>query len=65
MSWQNKISVGLYRIALVVSIFCSIIAFLLFFQTGIVYAILAAFVAFIICFGAVALINWILRGFVG
>ncbi len=65
MSWQNKISVGLYRIALVVSIFCSIIAFLLFYQTGIVYAILAAFVAFVISFGVVALINWILRGFIG
>ena len=65
MSWQNKISVGLYRIALVVSVFCSIITFLLFFQTGIGYAILAALVAFVISFGVVALINWILRGFVG
>ena len=65
MSWQNKVSVGLYRIALVVSIFFAIIAFLITFQTGLFNAILATIITFAVSFGLVALLNWILRGFIG
>ena len=65
MSWQHKVSVGLYRIALVVSIFFSLMAFLVFYQAGIFNALIAAVIAFGIAFGLVALVNWILRGFIG
>jgi hypothetical protein len=65
MSWQHKVSVGLYRIALVVSIFFSLMAFLVFYQAGIFNALLAAVITFGITFGLVTLLNWILRGFIG
>jgi len=40
-------------------------AFLVFYQAGIFNALLAAVIAFGIAFGLVALLNWILRGFIG
>ena len=65
MTWQHKVSIGLYRIALVVSIFFSLMAFLVFYQAGIFNALLAAVITFGIAFGLVTLLNWILRGFIG
>jgi len=66
MSWQKKISVGLYRTSLVLSIFFSAITFLIFFnQNGLVSGIIAAIVVFAVVFGIIALLNWILRGFIG
>tara|TARA_Y100000389_G_C17244074_1_gene404656 strand:+ start:56 stop:256 length:201 start_codon:yes stop_codon:yes gene_type:complete len=66
VSWQKKISIGLYRISITLSIFFSAIAFLIFFnQNGVISGIIAAIVVFAIVFGIIALLNWILRGFIG
>ena len=65
MSWQNKISVGLFRIAIIISFLTALIALLLFYQTGLFNAILASAITFGITFGIVALLNWIIRGFIG
>jgi len=66
MSWQKKISVGLYRTSLVLSLFFSAIAFLIFFnQNGFFSGIIAAIIVFVLIFGIIALLNWILRGFIG
>jgi len=66
VSWQKKISVGLYRISITLGIFFSAIAFLVFFnQNGLIPGIIASIVVFAIVFGIIALLNWILRGFIG
>ena len=65
MSWQNKISVGLYRIALILGVTVGLIGFLLFYQHGLLNAILAFIIAFGVTVGVIALLNWVIRGFTG
>ena len=64
MSWQNKISTGLYRIAITISFVTGFIAFAYFYDSGLFKAILASAVTFGITFGIVALLNWIIRGLI-
>ena len=64
MSWQNKISTGLYRIAITLGVVTGLIAFLLFRQTGLLNAFLASAVTFGVTVGIVAVLNWIIRGFI-
>tara|TARA_Y100000996_G_scaffold302915_1_gene240255 strand:+ start:117 stop:314 length:198 start_codon:yes stop_codon:yes gene_type:complete len=64
MSWQNKISEGLYRIAITLGVVTGLIAFLLFRQTGLLNAFLASAVTFGVTVGIVAVLNWIIRGFI-
>ena len=64
MSWQNKISEGLYRIAITLGVVTGLIAFLLFRQTGLLNAFLGSAVTFGVTVGIVAVLNWIIRGFI-
>lgn len=64
MSWQNKISEGLYRIAITLGVVTGLIAFLLFRQTGLLNAFLASAATFGVTVGIVAVLNWIIRGFI-
>ena len=66
MSWQKNISKGLYRISVTLSIFFGVITFVIFYnQTGLISGIFASIVVSVIVFGIIALLNWILRGFIG
>ena len=66
MSWQKNISKGLYRISVTLSIFFGVITFVIFYnQTGLISGIFARIVVSVIVFGIIALLNWILRGFIG
>ena len=66
MSWQKNISKGLYRISVALSIFFGVITFVIFYnQTGLISGIFASIVVSVIVFGIIALLNWILRGFIG
>ena len=66
MSWQKNISKGLYRISVTLSIFFGVITFVIFYnQNGLISGIFASIVVSVIVFGIIALLNWILRGFIG
>jgi|TARA_B110000305_G_C18921005_1_gene395130 hypothetical protein len=66
MSWQKNISKGLYRISVALSIFFGVITFVIFYnQNGLISGIFASIVVSVIVFGIIALLNWILRGFIG
>ena len=64
MSWQNKISEGLYRIAITLGIVTGLIAFLIIKDDGLLNAILGSAVTFGVTVGIVAVLNWIIRGFI-
>ena len=64
MSWQNKISEGLYRIAITLGIVTGLIAFLIIKDHGLLNAILGSAVTFGVTVGIVAVLNWIIRGFI-
>ena len=66
MSWQKNISKGLYRISVALSIFFGVITFVIFYnQNGLISGLFASIVVSVIVFGIIALLNWILRGFIG
>ena len=67
MTWQKNISEGFYRIALVLSSIAAVLTFLIFVigNGNLFYGILISGVVFAVVFGIVAIINYILRGFVG
>ena len=67
MTWQKNISEGFYRIALVLSSIAAILTFLIFVigNGNLFYGILISGVVFVVVFGLVAIINYIVRGFVG
>ncbi len=64
MSWQNKISEGLYRISITLGIVTGLIAFLIIKDDGLLNAILGSAVTFGVTVGIVAVLNWIIRGFI-
>jgi hypothetical protein len=67
MTWQKNISEGFYRIALVLSSIAAILTFLIFVigNGNLFYGILISGVVFVVVFALVAIINYIVRGFVG
>jgi hypothetical protein len=67
MTWQKNISEGFYRIALVLSSIAAILTFLIFVigNGNLFYGILISGVVFLVVFALVAIINYIVRGFVG
>jgi len=67
MTWQKNISEGFYRIALVLSSIAAVLTFLIFVigNGNLFYGILISGVIFVVVFGLVAIINYIVRGFVG
>jgi hypothetical protein len=67
MTWQKNISEGFYRIALVLSSIAAILTFLIFVigNGNLFYGILISGVVFVVVFAIVAIINYIVRGFVG
>ena len=67
MTWQKNISEGFYRIALVLSSIAAILTFLIFAigNGNLFYGILISGVVFVVVFALVAIINYIVRGFVG
>ena len=66
MTWQKNISEGFYRIALVLSSIAAVLTFLIFVigNGNLFYGILISGVVFAVVFGLVAIINYIVRGFV-
>jgi hypothetical protein len=67
MTWQKNISEGFYRIALVLSSIAAVLTFLIFVigNGNLFYGILISGVVFVVVFALVAIINYIVRGFVG
>jgi hypothetical protein len=67
MTWQKNISEGFYRTALVLSSIAAVLTFLIFVigNGNLFYGILISGVIFAVVFGLVAIINYIVRGFVG
>ena len=67
MTWQKNISEGFYRIALVLSSIAAVLTFLIFVigNGNLFYGILISGVVFLVVFALVAIINYIVRGFVG
>ena len=67
MAWQKNISEGFYLIALVLSSIAAVLTFLIFVigNGNLFYGILISGVVFVVVFALVAIINYIVRGFVG
>ena len=66
MKWQQNISEGFYRIALVLSSFVSIIVFIAVLnREGLFQALFFSGIVFAVIFGIIAIINYIIRGFIG
>ena len=66
MKWQQNISEGFYRIALVLSSFISIIVFIAVLNhKGLFQALFFSGIVFAVIFGIIAIINYIIRGFIG
>lgn len=66
MKWQQNISEGFYRIALVLSSFVSIIVFIAVLnREGLLLALFFSGIVFAVIFGIIAIINYIIRGFIG
>ena len=67
MTWQKNISEGFYRITLVLSSIAAVLTFLIFVigNGNLFYGILISGVVFAVVFALVAIINYIVRGFVG
>jgi hypothetical protein len=67
MPWQKNISEGFYRLAIILSSIAAGLTFLIFIigNGNLFYGILISGVVFAVVFGLVAIINYIVRGFVG
>ena len=66
MKWQQNISEGFYRIALVLSSLISIIVFIAVLNhEGLFQALFFSGIVFAVIFGIIAIINYIIRGFIG
>ena len=65
MSWRRNFSEGFYRLAIVLGTIAAIVFGLIFLGNSIISGIIAAAVAFSITVGLVAVIHYILKGFIG